>query len=123
MPSEDDTGPVRSRSRDGDDGLLSGTGHLEYDSRTGTYVTHFDDGYEASVAVVSVVSAIGDVDPLEMDQLGHSVDPDALDSLVGFDSDAGTCEVGFAYAGYDVTVASDGRIAVRPSGLVDGDRE
>lgn len=62
-----------------------------------------------SERVIQAVATTSSADPLELPPLYDAVDPDALDSLVTEMTDG---EVVFAYAGYEVTVRSDGTIMV-----------
>lgn len=62
-----------------------------------------------SERVVQRVAAAAGEDVLEMPPLYETVDPDALDSLV---DDLRDGEVAFDYAGYRVTVTSDGTITL-----------
>ena len=79
-----------------------------------TYVTTFDPdaGEPASEAVVAAVAAVSGAPTVDLEPLYEVLDPDALDSLIEHArrTDAGTHELQFAYAGYDVGVRSDGRI-------------
>ena len=79
-----------------------------------TYVTTFDpdSGERASEAVITAVAALTGSRPIDLEPLYEAVDPDALDSLIDHAqrTDAGTHELWFAYAGYEIGVRSDGRI-------------
>lgn len=67
------------------------------------------DSRSPSERVVRSVSIHADTDPLELPPLSHTVDPDALDVII--DSlEYGTVE--FQYAGYPVTIDSDGTVSV-----------
>lgn len=71
-----------------------------------------------SERVVQEVSRRDGTDPLELPPLYSAIDPDALDAAV-----EGMAEgaVRFRYAGYSVTVRSDGTVSVTdrlPSGRV-----
>ncbi|GAB3706544.1 HalOD1 output domain-containing protein [Halorubrum pallidum] len=62
--------------------------------------------------VVKRVSEVEDVDPLEVTPpLNEVIDPDALESL--FAKDRGLGKVIFNYAGYEVSVFSDGYVSVK----------
>jgi len=69
----------------------------------------------ASERVVERVAAESNRDALELPPLYDAVDPDALDALVEGLSEG---EVEFCYAGYEVSVNSDGAVAAieRPAG-------
>jgi hypothetical protein len=60
-----------------------------------------------SERVIRTISTAADSDPTELPPLYDAIDPDALDALVERMSDG---SVSFAYAGYDVTVESDGTV-------------
>lgn len=66
-----------------------------------------------SLLVVEAVARREGVDPTELEtRLNDVVDPDALDRLFGDGRDAPAGRVELRYCGYDVTVSSDGRVAV-----------
>lgn len=70
-----------------------------------------------STAVVETVAIAANRDPLELEPLFDSVDPDALDTLVRStenDSPDGNATVRFVHDGYEVTVHRDGTVVVRP---------
>lgn len=56
------------------------------------------------------------VDPLDLDPLAETIDPDAIDALVGRSAreDSGL-QITFAYHGYDVTVTAAGAVDVADS--------
>lgn len=63
-----------------------------------------------SQAIVERVADIEGVDHTDLEPLYNSIDPDALDNLVG---QTGTSmQIEFVYEGFDVTVSGDGEIAV-----------
>lgn len=63
-----------------------------------------------SERVIQKVATASGTDALELPPLWDAIEPDALDALVEEMADG---EVSFAYAGYDVTVASDATISLR----------
>jgi hypothetical protein len=69
-------------------------------------------GETVSERVVWRVAAAADSDPSVLPPLYDYIEPDALDALVSNMADG---EVAFTYAGYDVTVDSDGTVTVRAS--------
>lgn len=90
------------------------------DPDTGIARKRFDDETESpSVAVVSLVAAVTDRTPTELEPLNDVLDPDALDALFAptptgkFRSDG---NVQFTYHDHDVTVYSYGVVAVEPPG-------
>lgn len=77
-----------------------------------------------SERVVHAVARARDVDPLELDPLYDTVDPDALDKLFGTSTASDSTVHGrivFGVAGCEVTVYSDGSVDVdaRPEPQVD----
>lgn len=69
----------------------------------------------ATEAVVLAIAEATNRDPLDLDPLYDSVDPDVLDRLVQSpDGERSRSTVEFAHAGCDVTVRADGRVAVKP---------
>ena len=74
------------------------------------------DATRASTAVVEMVAIAADVEPSALEPLYDTVDPEALDALIGRSGAAGIhTEVGFTYAGFDVTVGGDGEVTVAPA--------
>ncbi|THE64869.1 hypothetical protein D8Y22_10890 [Salinadaptatus halalkaliphilus] len=97
------------------------TGRTVYrDDREGTYHTWCDDtDYEpASTALLTVVSSILEIDPIDLEPLSERVDPDALNALVGHWTESPTTphggSISFPFADCDVTVRSDGEIVIDP---------
>ena len=73
------------------------------------------DRSSPSTAIVSAVAAVSDTDPLGMDPLHMTVDPDALDSLLTPHRPAvGDVNVTFEYGGCEVTATSHGSLKVTP---------
>jgi hypothetical protein len=69
-----------------------------------------------STAVVGAVSTVADEDPLDIEPLHSTIDPDALDALFsGKRRGEGDIHVRFSVAGHSVTVSSYGSIVVRSS--------
>ena len=77
----------------------------------------FDDR-RPSEAVVSAIAAHTGVDPLELTPLYHTVEPDALDSLIDHartsDAAASSQWFSFQYEGYRVLVCAGGRVFLEP---------
>ncbi|NHN42027.1 hypothetical protein G9C85_10350 [Halorubellus sp. JP-L1] len=72
---------------------------------------------DPSNAVVKLVAADLNRDPLDIESLYERVDPDALDAIVtttGTDTDRSTVTVSFTYADRFVTVDATGTVVVRP---------
>lgn len=66
-----------------------------------------------SVAVVRLISVATDCEPIAVDPLGRTIDPDALDRLLL--SMTGGAEVEFTHASLDVTLHGDGTATVQPA--------
>ena len=66
-----------------------------------------------SAATLETLAAVTGTDELDLAPLYQSIDPDALDTLVGVRPDgrvAGQTEVAFTHEGYDVVVDSGGTV-------------
>ncbi|NHN48657.1 hypothetical protein G9464_13780 [Halostella sp. JP-L12] len=66
---------------------------------------------------IAVADAKG-VDPLDLDPLYESVDPDALERFVGETGDAAVDRVTVTYEGCEVTVRGDRSVVVAPAEAV-----
>lgn len=92
---------------------------VTYDPRTETHRAWLDWSRDERVsdAVVEAVAAAERVCPAQLEPLYDHVDPEALDELFG-PTRTGMREAfghtSFSYAGYLVTVHSDGEITIRP---------
>ncbi|MFC7079089.1 HalOD1 output domain-containing protein [Halorussus caseinilyticus] len=86
--------------------------------RAETHHVHYDPTADErpSEMLVIAVADIADADPLELEPLFETVDPDTLNDFVGTD---GLPEVGghisFRYAGHDVTVYPSGLLEIEPA--------
>ncbi|MHB9285855.1 HalOD1 output domain-containing protein [Halobacteriales archaeon Cl-PHB] len=98
------------------DAVLSGVGveSVEYHQGTGTVRTQFDqEETPASMAVIATLADVLDADPVELDTLHSSVDPDALDALVRVrHGTEGDIHVTFAHQGHTISVSSAGIVTV-----------
>lgn len=65
-----------------------------------------------SRTIVAAVAAHTGTDPLELEPLYDTVDPDALDSLFGTGEDQSSTRVAFTYCGCDVVVSTDDGVRV-----------
>lgn len=87
-------------------------GHIDVREAHGQYTV--DVSFAATDSVVDTialsVAAIRGCDPTELPPLGSVVDADALESLFTSSNDGTDVNVGFEYAGFDVSVSSDGEI-------------
>ena len=92
--------------------LVSGT------NQQGSEAHRFEYDQEttpASMAVVTALSEVMDVDPIELEPLHASEDPDALDALVRVRGTMnGDVHVSFTHEGRVMTVYSYGVITVTP---------
>lgn len=76
----------------------------------------FAEPEPVSTTLARAIAAAKDVDPLDLDPLYESIDPDALDRL--FDPERGTfgvspdLRVGFSVSEFDVTVDGSGHVVV-----------
>lgn len=89
---------------------------MAYHRESGTYRAQFDTaGASASMAIIALLAAVLDEDPLELDPLHHSIDTGALDDIVHVrDTTDGDISVTFPVAGHEVTVYSYGTVAIDP---------
>jgi hypothetical protein len=91
---------------------------IERDESTGGYRVRYDPSEELpSTVVVTAVAAVAETDPLDLEPLRASVDPDALDALFrqtpgGRVRSSGQTE--FRFADHHVTVDATGEIRVSP---------
>lgn len=70
-----------------------------------------------STAVIQTVAIASDREPASLEPLYKTVDPDALDALLGSSeiySTDGDTTVSFVFAGHDVLVEKDGTVVVGP---------
>ena len=86
--------------------------------RTETHHVHYDPGapIAPSETFVLAVADIADVDPLEMEPLYHTVDPETVNEFV---ESGGVPDVGghieFTFENYDVTVHASGLFEIEPA--------
>ena len=98
------------------DTVVSGIGveSVEYHQDSATVRTQFDEEKTpASMAVIATLADVMDADPVELDPLHATVDPDALDALVrvrrGTDGDI---RVTFTHQSHAITVSSYGAVTI-----------
>jgi hypothetical protein len=89
---------------------------VEVDRDSGTVRTQFaQERTPASMAVIATLADVMDADPVELDPLHSTVDPDALDEFVrvrtGMDGDI---HVTFTHEGHAITVYSYGVVTITP---------
>lgn len=82
-----------------------------YDPNTDTYVGRFEVE-SASLAVTEALATVRHCEPTELEPLYRSVDPDALDRLVGSGTDQ--LRVTMDVDGFEVVVTGDGRLEITP---------
>lgn len=99
----------------GRDGGAGGDGSLRH--------TYDWEVTRPSAAVVEMVAIAADREPFGLQPLFDAIDPEALDALVASDGTERAADtfVSLRYAGHDVTVRSDGEVAVSPT-AADGGR-
>ena len=85
----------------------------------GSYRVQYDPARDSEIStlICSVVADISEVDPMELEPLHRTVDPDSLNSLFkfnkpGYSGDEG--HVKFSFAEYNVTVHADGTVEIVP---------
>ena len=93
-----------------------GVESVEYHPNSSTVRTQFDQAKtSASMAVTATLADAMGVDPVEMDPLHSTVDPDALDDLLrvrtGTDGDI---HVTFTHENHAITVQSYGVVTITP---------
>jgi len=98
------------------DAIVSEVGveSVEYHPDSSTVRTQFDQAKtSASLAVTATLADVMDADPVEMDPLHSTVDPDALDDLLrvrtGTDEDI---HVTFTHEDHTITVCSYGVVTI-----------
>lgn len=85
-----------------------------FDEQDGRYRLTYDSTLATpSVAVVTAVSTVVGVAPLELDPLYESIDGDALDALFSPDCASGS-RLTFQYSGCEITVGTDDVVEVIP---------
>lgn len=125
MPSSD-LDPERPLTRARNDGVVASTettsidivesmDSVEFDPHEGVYRATYDPGRDrTSHAVVAVVAAATDTDPVALAPLYSSIDAEALNEL--FSSGASeTLRCSFLFEGFDVAVSGDGTVVARPT--------
>lgn len=89
--------------------LVESAEDLSFDEEEGTYRLAYDPSVDdTSLAVIGMVATITQTDAVELESLHSAIDTMALDR---FTSGAeGSNHVDFQYAGFRITVDTDGRI-------------
>lgn len=90
----------------------------EYDSERGLYRVTFDPAEDnPSTVAVLAVAAVTEREPVTLEPLNDTVDPECLDELFApkqDDTPRTGGEATFPFADHDVTVHSDGTIVLDP---------
>ena len=91
-----------------------GVDALEYDPESGTVRTLFDpEQIPTSTAVIATLAEVMDADPVELDPLYATVEPDALDAIVRVRTGTtGDLKVSFTHEDHAITVSSYGVITI-----------
>jgi hypothetical protein len=89
---------------------------VEYHQETGIVRTQFDqEKTPASTAVIATLADVMDVDPVELDPLHSTVDPEALDALVCVRNKTdGEIHFTLTHEDHTITVYSYGVVTVTP---------
>jgi hypothetical protein len=87
---------------------------IEYDHGTATVRTQFDqENTSPSMAVIATLADVTDADPVELEPLHSTVDPDALDALVRVrHATDGDVHVTVTHEGHEITVSSYGVVTI-----------
>lgn len=88
------------------------------DRRANTRHVHYDPGGDATLsdALVRAVADFADADPLELQPLYETVDPETLNEFVGADELPDVAgNLTFTFEGYEVTVYASGLLEIRPA--------
>ena len=100
------------------DTKVSGVGveAVEYVQESGTVRTRFDqEKTPASMAVIATLADLLGTDPVELDPLYSTIDPDDVDALVRVRNGSnGDSHVTFTHEGHAITVHSYGVLTITP---------
>lgn len=83
------------------------------DSPPGTYHCSISDDTSSAVAIVEAVAAVKGCDPTDIEQLGDTVDLEAIAQLLR--SSPSKLRIDFTVAGHEVTVHPDESLTVVPA--------
>ena len=84
----------------------------ELEEQKGFYRVKYDsDQATSSFAIITIVSKVTGIDPLDLDQLYDCIDGDALDALCTADCDSVT-QMTFQYNECEITIGTDGIVEV-----------
>ena len=89
---------------------------VEYFEKSGTVRTQFDqEKTPASMAVTATLADLIGTDPVELDPLHSTIDPDELDALVRVRNGTnGDSHISITHEGHAITVHSYGVITITP---------
>ena len=89
---------------------------VEYYQGSGTVRSQFDqEKTPPSMAVIATLADVMGVDPVELDPLYSTIDPEALDSLVRVrNRTSGDIRVSFTHENHAITVHSYGLVTIAP---------
>lgn len=87
---------------------------VEYHQDSGTVRTLYDqDSIAPSIAVIATLAEVMDTDPVDLDPLHSTVEPDALDELGRFRiGTTGDIHVSFTHEDHAITVSSYGVVTI-----------
>ena len=87
---------------------------IEYNVESETARTHFEqEKTPPSMAVIGTLAHVMGVDPIELDPLYSTIDPDALDKLVHVHNrTSGDTHLTFTHEGHSITVHSYGVVTI-----------
>lgn len=86
------------------------------DSSKPLAVTNIEGGGRPSIELIELVTNVLDTPVEELDPLGDSIDPEALDALLATEGSTGfeeSVSVEFVYQGFSVHADSEGSIRLR----------
>ena len=96
---------------------VSSMNNVEFDIDANIYRAEYDSNRDQpSLAIVAVVAAAANSDPIELSPLHSAIDTGALDDLLSETAtdDRKNFRLSFSYEGFAVTAFSDGTIEVTP---------
>lgn len=85
--------------------------HVAFDNRSEEFVGTFAPDTLASEALIEMLAAIQECDPLDVGPIGDSVDTDALNKLVNAAGDT-VLQISFDIDGYTVRIGADRSIVL-----------
>lgn len=89
---------------------------VEYQQDSGTVRIQFEHAQTpASLAVIATLAEMLNTDPVELDPLHATIEPDALDAIVSAHNGmTGDIHVSFTHEDHEVTVSSYGVVTITP---------